>query len=115
MGEGNKLPFPIFYIMNNKYCPDCIIAPYSQFCQCKNGGLCVYVRRCSQKLQWLPTDTMARCPLRSDKQKGNVRFVKDGYLYVDVDNTVVKIKNPFNYEPNNVNIELTDNGYTIKQ
>ena len=46
--------------------------------------------------------------------KGNVRFVKNGYLYVDVDDFVVKIKNPYDYEPKNVDIIKVEGEYYIK-
>ena len=46
--------------------------------------------------------------------KGNVRFVKNGYLYVDVDDFVVKIKNPYDYEPNFVELVKYCGEYYIK-
>lgn len=72
------------------------------------------MRKCSQKREWIPLDSMNECKLRSDILKGNVRFIKNGYLYVDVDNFVVKIKNPYDYEPKNVEIVKRYGQYYVK-
>lgn len=98
------------------FCPDCIITEYAKPCICKQGNICAYMRRCTDKMKWIPLDGMDKCKLRSDNQHGNVRMVYEGYLYIDVDDTTIKIKNPYNYEPTNVDLIKDENGeYIIKK
>lgn len=98
-----------------EWCPNCIIGEYKAYCTCKlTNNICVFTRRCSREMQWLPLDSMQKCKLRSDIVKGNIRFIKNGYLFVDVDDRTVKIKNPYDYEPTNVNIVKINGEYYIK-
>lgn len=59
-------------------------------------------------------DSMDECKLRSEFVKGNVRFIKNGFLYVDVNDFVIKIKNPYDYEPNFVELVKYCGEYYIK-
>lgn len=86
-------------------CEDCIIGDYEEYCKCKlSGDICPYVRRCTTNRVWLPLDSMPHCILEKEKNHGNVRFEKKGYLYIDTVDGVVKVKNPFNFVPNNVKV-----------
>lgn len=72
------------------------------------------MRRCVNKMQYVPMESMDKCKVRSDMVKGNIRFIKNGFLYVDVDNNTIKIKNPYGYEPKNVEIVKRYGQYYVK-
>ena len=92
-------------------CEDCIVAKYDSFCKCKlTGETCFFVRRCTTNREWVSLDSMSRCPIHTNKNKGNVRFEKKGFLYITTDEGVVKILNPYDYIPQNVNIVKDNNG-----
>lgn len=56
---------------------------------------------------------MEQCPLRHET--GNVKMARHGFLYVEVDGQIIKIKNPYDYVPDNVNVYMVDGKYEIKE
>lgn len=46
--------------------------------------------------------------------RGNIKFIKNEFLYVDIDGNTVKIKNPYDYEPKNVEVIKVNGEYYIK-
>lgn len=56
---------------------------------------------------------MEKCPLRHEN--GNVAMARHGYLYVDIDGQIVKLLNPFDYVPDNVEVCMVDGHYEIKE
>lgn len=92
-------------------CDFCKVVNYDKYCTCAiDGNYCPFVRRCTKEMRWVELDSMATCVIRRDKMKGNVRFEKNGYLYVDVDGVVMKIKNPYDTTPQNVKVYKDKDG-----
>ena len=97
-------------------CEDCVVLRYDALCKCRiTNDVCLFARRCSIKKTWIPLENMGKCPIRLNKEKGNVRFEKKGYLYVDTDEGIIKLKNPYNYVPNNVDIVKSDGQWMINE
>ena len=86
-------------------CPYCDVVDYSAIPTCKKqgGSICPNVRRCTKEMRWKPLDFMSQCPWRS-KPTGNVQFERHGYLYVQVGDEVIKVENPYDYIPDNVEL-----------
>lgn len=95
-------------------CQYCNVVNYKETPTCKkqDGAICPYVRRCTQHQIWKPLDYMAQCPVRFAKN-GNVQFERHGYLYVEQDNQVIKVKNPYNYIPENVELRKYKGNYKV--
>lgn len=47
--------------------------------------------------------------------QGNVRLIDKGFLYVDVGDITIKILNPYNYEPTNVEVVQINGTWHIKE
>lgn len=62
---------------------------------------------------WKPLPAMDKCPLRCERD--NVTMARHGYLYVSVDGQIVKIRNPYDYVPDNVEVRMVDGHYEIKE
>ena len=98
-------------------CKYCEVGPYDSYCICqKQHGkdpICPHVWRCSKLMIWKPLPAMEKCPLRHEN--GNVAMARHGYLYVDIDGQIVKLLNPFDYVPDNVDVCVVDGHYEIKE
>jgi len=55
---------------------------------------------------------MANCPIKT-APTGNVQFERHGYLYVQVDDKVIKVKNPYGYIPDNVELRKYKGTYKV--
>lgn len=72
--------------------------------QCKlKCGNCIYSTFCTVTQQYIHTDNYQECYIMNEQNKKRipnganyVRFIKNGFLYVEYNDSVVKIKNPFN-------------------
>lgn len=103
-----------------EFCPYCKVDSYESYCICsKTGNICVFVRRKPCIMQWSPLESMVNCKLRkeevvmSDNEK-KVRFVKNNKLFVEVDDFVIEVLNPYDYEPNVVELVEVDGVYYVK-
>lgn len=103
-----------------EFCPYCKVDSYESYCICsKTGNICVFVRRKPCIMQWSPLESMVNCKLRkeevvmSDNEK-KVRFVKNNKLFVEIDDFVIEVLNPYDYEPNVVELVEVDGVYYVK-
>lgn len=103
-----------------EFCPYCKVDSYESYCICsKTGNICVFVRRKPCIMQWSPLESMVNCKLRqeevvmSDNEK-KVRFVKNNKLFVEVDDFAIEVLNPYDYEPNVVELVEVDGVYYVK-
>ena len=99
------------------FCEYCKVGAYTEFCTCtKEQDICPFVRRCTTNPVWLPLDSMDRCtrrfvPTQNRKedimlQEGEYRveYVKHGKLYINVDGNLMRMANPYSYEPQKVKL-----------
>lgn len=96
-------------------CPYCNVVNYDTVPTCnKQEGhpICPHVRRCIEHHIWKPLAYMANCPIKS-APTGNVQFERHGYLYVKVDEQVIKVENPYNYIPDNVELRKYKGNYKV--
>ena len=96
-------------------CPYCNVVNYDEIPTCnKQEGhpICPHVRRCIEHHIWKPLAYMANCPIKS-APTGNVQFERHGYLYVKVGNEVIKVQNPYNYIPDNVELRKYKGNYKV--
>lgn len=96
-------------------CPYCNVVNYDQFPTCnKQEGhpVCPHVRRCIEHHMWKPLNFMANCPIKS-APTGNVQFERHGYLYVKVGEQVIKVENPYDYIPDNVQLRKYKGTYKV--
>ena len=96
-------------------CPYCNIVNYDEIPTCnKQEGhpICPHVRRCIEHHIWKPLAYMANCPIKS-APTGNVQFERHGYLYVKVGDEVIKVENPYNYIPDNVELRKYKGNYKV--
>ena len=96
-------------------CPYCNVVSYDEFPTCnKQEGhlICPHVRRCIEHHIWKPLAYMANCPIKS-APTGNVQFERHGYLYVKVGDEVIKVENPYNYIPDNVELRKYKGNYKV--
>lgn len=102
------------------FCRYCTVGKYDEFCTCKkNGQICPFVRRCTRDRVWKPLDSMSKCTLRTEEVKvpkgmNRVRFELHGELYVEVDEFVYSIKNPYDYIPELVELTSINDTWYIK-
>ncbi len=77
------------------------------FCS-KSNDICIYSRFCTTRNKAIPTESQKYCMLRMKKDIPvgcyNVRFEKKGKLYVDYENRVICVSNPYNVVPDYVKI-----------
>lgn len=95
-------------------CPYCKVGAYMDFCKCtKQEGepVCPHVYRCTKLQIWKPLDAMLNCPMRQNQ--GNVKMTRHGYLYVQHGNELIKVKNPYDYIPENVEIRKYKGNYKV--
>ena len=96
-------------------CPYCNVVNYDEIPTCnKQEGhpICPHVRRCIEHHIWKPLAYMANCPIKS-APTGNVQFERHGYLYVKVGDDVIKVENPYNYIPDNVELRKYKGNYKV--
>ena len=96
-------------------CPYCNVVNYDEIPTCnKQEGhpICPHVRRCIEHHIWKPLAYMANCPIKS-APTGNVQFERHGYLYVKVGDEVIKVENPYNYIPDNVELKKYKGNYKV--
>lgn len=103
-----------------EFCPYCKVDSYESYCICsKTGNICVFVRRKPCIMQWSPLESMVNCKLRQEEvvmfdNEKKVRFVKNNKLFVEVDDFVIEVLNPYDYEPNVVELVEVDGVYYVK-
>ena len=96
-------------------CPYCNVVNYDEIPTCnKQEGhpICPHVRRCIEHQIWKPLAYMANCPIKS-APTGNVLFERHGYLYVKVGDEVIKVENPYDYIPDNVELRKYKGNYKV--
>ena len=96
-------------------CPYCNVVNYDEIPTCnKQEGhpICPHVRRCIEHHIWKPLAYMANCPIKS-APTGNVQFERHGYLYVKVGDDIIKVENPYNYIPDNVELRKYKGNYKV--
>ena len=96
-------------------CPYCNVVNYDEIPTCnKQEGhpICPHVRRCIEHHIWKPLAYMANCPVKS-APTGNVQFERHGYLYVKVGDEVIKVENPYDYIPDNVELRKYKGNYKV--
>lgn len=96
-------------------CPYCSVVNYDEIPTCnKQEGhpICPHVRRCIEHHIWKPLAYMANCPIKS-APTGNVQFERHGYLYVKVGDEVIKVQNPYDYIPDNVELRKYKGNYKV--
>lgn len=79
-------------------CPYAIIKSYADTPICANTNEnCVYFRRCTAQIKWIPLDNIDKCPLKIKQERETpqgsyyVRFIKNGYAYVEIGKEIIKI------------------------
>ena len=96
-------------------CPYCNVVNYDEIPTCnKQEGhpVCPHVRRCIEHHMWKPLNFMTNCPIKS-APTGNVQFERHGYLYVKVGDEVIKVENPYDYIPDNVELKKYKGIYKV--
>ena len=96
-------------------CPYCNVVSYDETPTCKKQEghpICPHVRRCIEHHIWKPLAYMANCPIKS-APTGNVQFERHGYLYVKVGDEVIKVENPYDYIPDNVELRKYKGNYKV--
>ena len=96
-------------------CPYCNVVNYDEIPTCnKQEGhpICPHVRRCIEHHIWKPLAYMANCPIKS-APTGNVQFERHGYLYVKLGDEVIKVENPYDYIPDNVELRKYKGNYKV--
>lgn len=96
-------------------CPYCNVVNYDEIPTCnKQEGhpICPHVRRCIEHHIWKPLAYMANCPIKS-APTGNVQFERHGYLYVKVGDEIIKVQNPYDYIPDNVELRKYKGNYKV--
>jgi hypothetical protein len=96
-------------------CPYCNVVNYNEIPTCnKQEGhpVCPHVRRCIEHHMWKPLNFMASCPIKS-APTGNVQFERHGYLYVKVGEQIIKVENPYDYIPDNVELRKYKGNYKV--
>ena len=96
-------------------CPYCNVVNYDEIPTCnkqEEHPICPHVRRCIEHHIWKPLAYMANCPIKS-APTGNVQFERHGYLYVKVGDEVIKVENPYDYIPDNVELRKYKGNYKV--
>ena len=103
-----------------EFCPYCNIAPYNSYCSCnKSNEICPFTRRCSTRMAHVPLASMNNCQLRKEEEMiptntNKVRFEKRGKLFIEVENFVIELDNPYDYIPQYVELIKQKGEYFIK-
>lgn len=101
-------------------CPYVKIKGYHEMPLCeKQNSVCPMMRRCSEKMMWLPLKSMDSCKIKNETElpKGahRVRFKKHGMLYVEYDNKVIMIPYDEDNTPQYVFLTKRNGVYKIKK
>ena len=102
-------------------CPDSYIGEVENrdrvLCKKQNGKICPFVRWCNNANCWKPLQSQEICSLRTEYKipdgSFKVRFEKKGELYIETNESVVVLKNPFNFVPKYVALIQENDGYII--
>ena len=93
---------------------------FRQKIYCKhNGKICLYSKYCVKVGKFIPNDGMENCfmALEENKKVPNgarrVRFIKKGFLYIEMDNGVIKVKSDTINEADYVYVRKTNGEYEI--
>lgn len=97
-------------------CPYCKVGAYSDYCKCnkqeqENDPICPHTYRCTKLLIWKELPAMRDCTLRQNS--GNVQFERHGYLYVQQGSEIIKVVNPFDYVPDDVELKKINGNYKV--
>lgn len=89
-------------------------------CRKQNGEICPFVYWCTKIDDWRPLrNTQDTCKLRTGKEipiNGHkVRFEKKGKLYIEYNNGVIVLNNPFDYTPTYVELIIKGDKVYIKK
>lgn len=92
---------------------------YKEFPQCEaENCICVMLRRCTDKMCWIPNGDMDNCKIKQKKDKEcpkgyySVRYVYHKKAYIEIDGEVVAIPYDGEYKPF-VKLRKTKNGYKV--
>lgn len=104
-------------------CPDSYIAKVENrdrvMCKKQENKICPFVRWCNNSECWKPLDSQENCRLRSKFEipqgASRVRFEKKGNLYIEVENSVIVLKNPFTFVPKYVTLYKSKDKYIINK
>lgn len=108
-------------------CEYCQVGDYTDFCICKKeGDICPFMRRCDVNRVWLPLDSMSKCSRRIVPKKRKegialkqgeyiVEYVQGGKLYINVDGALIRMPNPYKYEPDKVKLIKVDGKMYIEE
>lgn len=87
---------------------------------CKhNGKICLYSKYCVKVGKFVPSDGMENCFMALNENKKipsgarRVRFIKKGFLYIEMDNGVIKVKNNTINEVDYVYVRKTNGEYEV--
>ena len=104
-------------------CEYCDIGDYLGMCSCTiSSSQCPFMRRCSIERKWLPLDGMDVCTLRESRKvevmlganEYKVQFERNGKLYIEYNDYVIKMRNPFDVIPEKVELIQVENELYIK-
>ena len=109
-----------------KFCEFCQVGDYGGSCTCiRSNQICPLVRRCTIHEKWLPLDSMETCSIRTKKQmEKNIKLnngeyavlhVQNGKLYIDYKGDAIRMINPYDYEPDKVELVEVDGVVYIKE
>ena len=84
------------------------------------NSVCPWMYRCPQDGLWKPNNYMPQdCPqaINADVPHGyyRVRMTKNNWLYVDLGDRTIKVKNTLSYVPNYVKLIKRKTGYVVKK
>lgn len=103
-----------------EFCEYCKIASINSYCTCGlSGDVCPYVRRCNIDMCYKPNN-IDKCNLKIKEDTLNrneykVRFCLNGVLYVEVNDSVIQVDNPYDYEPKTVVLYQYDGNYHFEE
>lgn len=93
---------------------------FRQKIYCKqNGKICLYSKYCVKVGKFIPNDGMENCFMALNENKKipsgarRVRFIKKGFLYIEMDNGVIKVKSDTINEADYVYVRKTNGEYEI--
>ena len=88
---------------------------------CKHtNDICGFVKWCPKENRWIVSERSDLCKMynkpvvKIPKGMNRVRFVKNNNLYIELEDSVIKLPNPFDYEPEMVTLVNVMNNWYIK-
>lgn len=107
------------------FCEYCEVKSYSEPCIClKQNDICPLVRRCTKSPIWLPLNAMDSCALRKKimskeidlkDNEYKVNHINKNHLYIEIGDSMIKLQNPYDYEPQKVELIKVDGEFHIKE